>query len=166
MEKETVIITLTLNHQLRTFSVTQDETLLHLIREQARMKGTKHGCDNGACGACTVLLDGYPVNSCCVFAVQTDGHTIETIESMETPEALHPIQQAFVDAGAVQCGYCMPGMALTAKSLLAHNPEPTAAEVRQAMAGNICRCTGYAKIEEAVLNAATSLKKQGRTDWQ
>lgn len=166
MEKETVIITLTLNHQLRTFSVTPDETLLHLIREQASMKGTKHGCDNGACGACTVLLDGYPVNSCCVFAVQTDGHTIETIESMDTPEALHPIQQAFIDAGAVQCGYCMPGMALAAKSLLVHNPEPAAAEVRQAMAGNICRCTGYAKIEEAVLNAASSLKKQGRTGRQ
>ena len=154
MAETTYTIRLTLNGQLRTFEVTQEETLLHLIREQAGLTGAKKGCDLGECGACTVIMDGRAVNSCCVFAMQADGASVETSEGIGTAEAPHPLQQAFVDAGAIQCGYCTPGMIMAAKALLDRNPSPTMEEIRQAMSGNLCRCTGYEKIEQAIVQAA------------
>ena len=154
MAEMTYTIRLTLNGQPRTFEVTQEETLLHLIREQAGLTGAKKGCDLGECGACTVIMDGRAVNSCCVFALQADGADVETIEGIGTAEAPHPLQQAFVDAGAIQCGYCTPGMIMAAKALLDRNPTPTMEEIRQAMSGNLCRCTGYEKIEQAIVQAS------------
>lgn len=157
MSKELYQISLRLNGEARTFQVEQDETLLHLIREQAGLTGTKKGCDLGECGACTVIMDGYAVNSCCVFAVQADGKNVETIEGIGSMDSLHPLQQAFVDAGAIQCGFCTPGMIMSAKALLDRNPHPTREEIRQAMSGNLCRCTGYERIERAVVMAADML---------
>ena len=147
-------IELMLNGQRRSFSVETEETLLHVLREKAGLTGTKKGCDLGECGACTVIMNGYAVNSCCVFAVEADGGTVETIESIGAPEHLHPLQQAFIDAGAIQCGFCTPGMIMSAKALLDRNPHPTEDEIRTALSGNLCRCTGYKKIVEAVQAAA------------
>ena len=115
-------IELMLNGQRRSFSVETEETLLHVLREKAGLTGTKKGCDLGECGACTVIMNGYAVNSCCVFAVEADGSTVETIEGIGTPEHLHPLQQAFIDAGAIQCGFCTPGMIMSAKALLDREP--------------------------------------------
>lgn len=148
------IIWIRLNGQKREFSVESDETLLHVLREKAHLTGAKKGCDLGECGACTVIMDGRAVNSCCVFALAANGSTVETIEGIGTPEHLHPLQQAFVDAGAIQCGYCTPGMIMTAKALLDRNPHPTREEIHAAMSGNLCRCTGYTKIEEAIVMAS------------
>ena len=147
-------IELMLNGQQRGFSVETGETLLHVLREKAGLTGAKKGCDLGECGACTVIMDGYAVNSCCVFAVEADGSSVETIEGIGTPEQLHPLQQAFIDAGAIQCGFCTPGMIMTAKALLDRNPHPTREEIHAAMSGNLCRCTGYAKIEDAIVAAS------------
>lgn len=154
MEKRTYEIRLELNGAQCGFTVEQDETLLHVLRERAGLTGTKKGCDLGECGACTVILEGRAVNSCCVFAVQADGKRVETIEGIGTLEQPHPLQQAFVEAGAIQCGFCTPGMIMTAKALLDQNPRPTRKEIRQAMSGNLCRCTGYEKIERAVAMAS------------
>ena len=154
MEKRTYEIRLELNGAQCGFTVEQDETLLHVLRERAGLTGTKKGCGLGECGACTVILEGRAVNSCCVFAVQADGKRVETIEGIGTLEQPHPLQQAFVEAGAIQCGFCTPGMIMTAKALLDQNPRPTREEIRQAMTGNLCRCTGYEKIEQAVGMAA------------
>lgn len=154
MVDKTYRIQMTLNHERRTFFVTQGETLLQLLREQARLTGTKKGCDLGECGACTVIMDGRAVNSCCVFALCADGSTVETIEGIGTPEHLHPLQQAFIDVGAIQCGFCTPGMIMAAKALLDSNPHPTGEEIQAAMSGNLCRCTGYTKIEQAIAVAA------------
>jgi len=154
MREETYEISLILNGEKRGFSVEQDESLLHVLRERAGLTGAKKGCDLGECGACTVILNGRAVNSCCVFAVQADGAVVETIEGIGTLENPHPLQQAFVDAGAIQCGFCTPGMIMAAKALLDRNPKPTREEVRQAMSGNLCRCTGYDRIEKAILMAA------------
>jgi carbon-monoxide dehydrogenase small subunit len=130
-------------------------TLLELIREDLELTGTKEGCGLGECGTCTVLLDGKPIKSCITLAVQANGREVTTIEGIEKPDGtLHPIQQAFIDHGAIQCGFCTPGMVLSAKALLAENPKPTEMEVKQAIAGNLCRCTGYQKIVEAILSAA------------
>jgi carbon-monoxide dehydrogenase small subunit len=127
-------------------------TLLELLREDLELTGTKEGCGMGECGACTVLLDGRPVKSCILLAVQANGRKVTTIEGVEHPDGtLHPIQQAFIDYGAIQCGFCTPGMVLTAKALLEENPTPTEREVRRAISGNLCRCTGYQKIVEAIL---------------
>ena len=150
-------ITLRLNGEERTFSVSQQETLLELIREKAGLTGTKKGCDLGECGACTVILDGRAVNSCCVFAAACDGAAVETIEGIGTPDHPHPLQVAFKELGAIQCGFCTPGMILAAKALLDRNPRPTRQQVIDALSGNLCRCTGYAKIEQAVLAAADRL---------
>ncbi len=139
-----------LNGESCSFAVSEDETLLDTIRVKAGLEGCKRGCDSGECGACTVLLDGQPVNSCSYLSVQADGRSVVTIEGLTKGTELHPVQQAFYDAGAVQCGYCIPGMVLSAKALLDKNPAPSSDEIRKALSGNLCRCTGYTKIEEAV----------------
>jgi aerobic carbon-monoxide dehydrogenase small subunit len=133
-------------------------TLLELIREDLELTGTKEGCGLGECGTCTVLLDGKPIKSCITLAVQANGREVTTIEGVERPDGtLHPLQQAFIDHGAIQCGFCTPGMVLSAKALLDERPKPTETEVKQAIAGNLCRCTGYQKIVEAILSAAHKL---------
>lgn len=130
-------------------------TLLRVLRDVLGFTGTKCGCDSAACGACKVIVDGEAVNACTVLVRKAEGRVIETIEGMAAPDGtLHPIQQAFIDCGAVQCGYCTPGMVMSAKALLDKNPAPTEAEVRAAIDKNLCRCTGYVKIVEAILEAA------------
>lgn len=129
-------------------------TLLQMIRDELGLTGTKEGCGEGDCGACTVLVDGRAVNSCLMLAIDVDGKAITTIEGLSRGDELHPLQKAFVEKGAVQCGFCTPGMILTAKALLDLNPLPTEEEIRFAIAGNLCRCTGYAKIVEAIQVAA------------
>jgi carbon-monoxide dehydrogenase small subunit len=134
--------------------------LSDFIRQDLGMTGTHVGCEHGVCGACTVLLDGWPVRSCLMFAVQAQGAEIETIEGLASgPDDLHPIQQAFWDHHGLQCGFCTPGMVLTAKALLEENPDPTEAEIREAIAGNICRCTGYVFIVDAIRAAAESMRE-------
>jgi aerobic-type carbon monoxide dehydrogenase small subunit (CoxS/CutS family) len=125
-------------------------TLLKVLREELGLTGTKKGCERGDCGACTVLLDGKPVNSCLVLALQAEGKKVETIEGIGTAENLHPLQKSFIKNGAVQCGFCTPGMLLSALALLRKNPNPTRQEIRRAISGNLCRCTGYAKIVKAI----------------
>ena len=147
-------IHLTLNGESRAFTVEPQETLLHVLRERAHLTGAKKGCDLGECGACTVIMDGRAVNSCCVFAIEADGSTVETIEGIGTADEPHPLQQAFIDAGAIQCGYCTPGMIISAEALLRKNPDPTEDEIRLALSGNICRCSGYVQIVRAVKRAA------------
>lgn len=147
-------IEMLLNGENVSFNVSEDETLLDTIRERAGLEGCKRGCDSGECGACTVLLDGEPVNSCSLLSVQADGRAVTTIEGLSAGGELHPIQQAFYDAGAVQCGFCIPGMVLSAKALLDKNASPADGEIREALSGNLCRCTGYTKIEKAVKLAA------------
>ncbi|SKC69286.1 (2Fe-2S)-binding protein [Maledivibacter halophilus] len=131
-------------------NVTPSTTLLELIRNELNLKGTKQGCDNGNCGACTVLMDGKPVNSCITLAAQADGKKILTIEGLSKEGSLDPIQKAFVDKGAVQCGFCTPGMVMSAKGLLDKTSHPDEQEIREAISGNYCRCTGYTKIIEAI----------------
>ena len=129
-------------------------TLLEFLREDLELTGTKEGCGLGECGTCTVLLDGKPIKSCITLAVQANGREVTTIEGLEEPDGtLHPMQQAFIDHGAIQCGFCTPGMVLTAKAFLDENPRPTELDVRKAISGNLCRCTGYQKIVEAILAA-------------
>jgi carbon-monoxide dehydrogenase small subunit len=127
-----------------------------VLRDELRLTGTKEGCNNGNCGACNVLLDGRLVNSCLVLAVEIDGHDVQTVEGLATPERLHPLQQAFLEGAALQCGICTPGFLVAAKALLDHTPHPTEGQVRHYLAGNLCRCTGYDKIVRAVLTAANS----------
>jgi aerobic carbon-monoxide dehydrogenase small subunit len=128
--------------------------LVHFIRDDLELTGTHVGCDTGNCGACTVLLDGHAIKSCMLLAIQADGATIETVESLAGDGELHPLQQAFGAHHALQCGYCTPGMLMSAKYLLDSNPEPTEHEIRKAIQGNICRCTGYVNIVEAIASAA------------
>ncbi|MFQ5571991.1 MAG: (2Fe-2S)-binding protein [Rhodothermales bacterium] len=136
------------------------ESLAHLLRERLRLTGTKLGCQTGACGSCTVLVDGRLKNACITLAALTDGCEITTIEGLAQGEELHPVQEAFVACGAIQCGYCTPGMVLASVALLNENPAPTDAEIREAISGNICRCTGYTKIIEAVKQAALAIQNQ------
>ncbi|SDZ09273.1 (2Fe-2S)-binding protein [Tindallia californiensis] len=160
-----ISITLTVNHQQHTLSVTEEERLLDLLRNQLQLTGTKEGCGEGECGACTVIMDGVIVNSCLVLAFQANGKTIETIEGIGGENGnLHPIQQAFLDSGAVQCGFCTPGMVLAAKVILAENPNPREAEIREGISGNLCRCTGYEKIVEAICMVRDQLKEGGDSD--
>lgn len=147
------------NGEWKTALVEPQTTLLDLLRETWGLTGAKRGCDEGDCGACTVLLDGQPVNACLVLAVRVSGRKVTTIEGLGDEEHPHPLQTAFVQHGALQCGYCGPGMLLSAKALLDENPSPTEAEIRQALSGNLCRCTGYSKIIEAVRSASQGLKK-------
>ena len=153
-------ITLTINRETMVFSVTEEDTLLDVIREKAGLTGTKQGCGCEQCGACTVLLNHKAVNSCCILALQADNGVIETIEGLESPEKLHPIQQAYIEEGAVQCGFCTPGMIMSTKALLDQVPNPDTSQIRSALSGNICRCTGYTKIEAAVKNAARKLEEE------
>jgi carbon-monoxide dehydrogenase small subunit len=151
-------ITATINGVVQSVKVTENQTLLEMLRETLHLTGAKRGCDEGDCGACTVILNKRPVSSCLVLATEVEGSDILTIEGLAHDGVLHPIQQAFVECGAVQCGFCTPGMVLTAKALLDENPNPTAEEIKFFMSGNLCRCTGYTKIVEAVQMAAQRLK--------
>jgi aerobic-type carbon monoxide dehydrogenase small subunit (CoxS/CutS family) len=134
------------------------KTLLEVLREDLNLTGTKHGCELGECGTCAVLVDGRPVLSCLLLGLECEGRRVESVEGMAGPAGLHPLQKAFADLGAAQCGYCTPGFLLTAKALLEENPKPTLPEIREALAGNICRCTGYIKIFEAVELAAAWMR--------
>ena len=144
------IIELSINGDPHELAVETQTTLLETLRDHLSMTGTKEACGTGECGSCTVIMDGKPVNSCLVLAVQANGSSILTVEGLEGVEGLHPIQEAFVEHGAIQCGFCSPGMLLSAKILLDKNPKPTEREVRSAISGNLCRCTGYQKIVEAI----------------
>jgi carbon-monoxide dehydrogenase small subunit len=135
------------------------KTLLEVLREDLGLIGTKHGCELGECGTCTVLLDGEPVLSCLALPADLEGRDIRTVEGMATGGALHPLQQAFAELGAAQCGYCTPGILLTAQALLDHDPTPTRQDVKEALAGNLCRCTGYTKILDAVELAALRMAR-------
>lgn len=150
------LIRLNVNDKDYEIAVKPNQTLADVIRDEIGLTGTKKGCEVGECGTCTVILDGKPVNSCLVLAVQADGRNILTIEGLETDQGLHPIQQSFVEKGAVQCGFCTSGMILSAKSLLDRNPNADESEIRSAISGNLCRCTGYQKIVEAI----ASVKKE------
>jgi len=143
-------VTLTVNGEIRTASVPPETTLLKLLREELGLTGAKLGCDVGDCGACTVIVDGMSVNSCLMLAGQAEGREVLTIEGLATVERLHPIQKAFEELGSLQCGFCGPGVILSAKVLLDENPAPTVHEIRDALAGNLCRCTGYTKMIEAI----------------
>jgi aerobic-type carbon monoxide dehydrogenase small subunit (CoxS/CutS family) len=149
-------ITLRVNGQTERAAVPAGLTLLELLRDRLYLTGTKEGCGIGECGACTVLLDGHPVTSCLVLAVEANGHEVETIEGETTDGELSALQQAFIDAGAVQCGFCTPGMIMSARGLLRRSPNPSDEEIVEAIAGNLCRCTGYDAILHAVRAAAES----------
>ncbi len=151
-------ISLKINGEAITLYVKPHWTLLRLIREELKLTGTKEGCGEGECGSCTVLLDDKPINSCLVLAMDADGGAVTTIEGLADGEELHLLQTAFVEKGAIQCGFCTPGMILTAKGLLDRQPSPSEGEIRLEIAGNLCRCTGYAKIIEAIQTAAQQLK--------
>lgn len=150
-------ISLKINGETICIGVQPHWTLLKLIREELGLIGTKEGCGEGECGSCTVLLDGKPINSCLVLAMDVDGKTVTTIEGLAEGQKLHPLQTAFVEKGAIQCGFCTPGMILTAKGLLDRQPLPSEKEIRSEIAGNLCRCTGYAKIIEAIQVAALQI---------
>ncbi len=151
-------LTLKVNGESRDMMVAVHKTLLEVLREDLGLTGTKHGCELGECGTCTVLVDGEPVLSCLALPVEMTGRDIKTVEGMADGRQLHPLQQAFAELGAAQCGYCTPGILLTAEALLEDNPTPSRDEVRIALAGNLCRCTGYTKILDAVELAALRMK--------
>ena len=154
-------LTFELNGHRETVEIRPGALLVDVLRDMG-LTGTKVGCREGTCGTCVVLVDGEPVNSCLMLAARCEGCKVLTIEGMGTPANPHPIQEAFVDAGAVQCGYCTPGMVLSTKALLDHNPSPSREEIGEALSGNLCRCTGYVKIFDAVERAAELLKEGGR----
>ncbi|RPJ48242.1 MAG: (2Fe-2S)-binding protein [Betaproteobacteria bacterium] len=151
-------ICLTVNGRRHALSVLPETTLLGLLRNQLGLTGAKLGCDVGDCGACTVIVDGRSVNACLMLAAQADACSILTIEGLATRERLHPLQQAFEEQASLQCGFCGPGVILSAKALLDANPDPSRQEVRDGLAGNLCRCTGYTKMIEAVLHAARAMR--------
>jgi aerobic-type carbon monoxide dehydrogenase small subunit (CoxS/CutS family) len=153
------LITLEVNGEHTSVAFAPHKTLLEVLREDLGLTGTKHGCELGECGTCTVLLDDRPVLSCLVLALACDGHRVRTVEGMAGAR-LHPLQEAFANLGAAQCGYCTPGFLLAAQALLERNPAPTREEIRQALAGNLCRCTGYLKIYQAVELAAARRRGQ------
>jgi len=153
-------IRFTLNGEQTDISFAAYKTLLEVLREDLGHTGTKHGCELGECGACAVLVDGKPVLSCLVLAVECEGREVETVEGLSANGSLHPLQEAFADLGAAQCGYCTPGILVTAKALLAQNPHPTRDQIREALSGNLCRCTGYLQIFEAVEAAVLEIANQ------
>jgi carbon-monoxide dehydrogenase small subunit len=147
-------ITVTVNGSVEHLSVPSQMTLLHMLRDHLALTGTKNGCEAGECGACTVLLDGEPVNACMVLAPEVDGRQVITVEGLSAGGELSPLQQAFVEHNAVQCGFCTPGMLISAHALLQRNPSPDEDEIKEAMLGNLCRCTGYVRIVQAIQAAA------------
>jgi aerobic-type carbon monoxide dehydrogenase small subunit (CoxS/CutS family) len=158
VEMNKTAITLNVNHETYDVVSYPNRTLLEVLRDDLQLTGTKESCGEGVCGSCTVLVDGMPVRSCLTLAVAVQGKEITTIEGLREGERLHPVQEAFVNHHAIQCGFCSPGMILTSFALLKENPNPTEEEIRRAISGNVCRCTGYAKIVEAV----KSLAEKGR----
>ena len=151
-------VRLVVNGEPAEVSFGPHKTLLEVLREDLGLTGTKHGCELGECGTCAVLVDGKPILSCLYLGLECEGRRVETVEGMAGPAGLHPLQKAFADLGAAQCGYCTPGFLLTARALLDENPRPTLEEIREALAGNLCRCTGYVKIFEAVELAAAWMR--------
>ena len=151
------VLSFTLNGDPIEVVCKDNMTLLDLLRDKLGLTGTKKGCEQGECGACTVMLDGKPVNSCCTLAVECEGRDVVTVEGIAKNGQLHPIQKQFIEKWALQCGYCTPGMIMSAKALLDVNPHPTELEIREAIEGNLCRCTGYAKIVEAIQAAAAEM---------
>jgi carbon-monoxide dehydrogenase small subunit len=156
------VIELNVNKRIHRILASPDAFLVDVLRNHLGLTGTKYGCGMGECGACTVLLDGAAIFSCLCLAIETQGHQITTIEGIEQHGALHPLQRAFSDLGAVQCGFCTPGMIMSASALLARNPAPNEEEIRRCLSGNLCRCTGYMKIVEAVQRAAAMLDAFGQ----
>ena len=156
--EQRITVACTVNGRAERLEVAAGETLLHMLREGLRLTGTKEGCLEGECGACTVLLDGLPVASCLVAAATLDGRRIRTVEGLAAAERLHPLQQAFLDHGAVQCGFCTPGLLMTLTALLERQPSPSRADIQTAIAGNICRCTGYRQVIDAVLAVAQAAR--------
>jgi carbon-monoxide dehydrogenase small subunit len=148
-----MLVELKVNGEPRSADVPPETTLLKMLREYLNLTGAKLGCDVGDCGTCTVIVDGVSVNSCLMLAARANGHEVTTIEGLANSNELHPLQEKFEEHGALQCGFCGPGMLISAKNLLDKNPDPTVFEVRDALAGNLCRCTGYTKIIEAVIDA-------------
>jgi carbon-monoxide dehydrogenase small subunit len=155
----TMTIRTTINGRAHDLEIAPNQTLLDLLRDTLGLTGTKRGCEIGECGACTVLLDGVAVNSCLVLAPQAEGRQITTVEGLGEGETLTPLQEAFLDHDAVHCGFCTPGMLMSAKELLAHHPSPSEGEIRTAISGNLCRCTGYVQIVEAIDDAAQRMRK-------
>ena len=151
------VLSFTLNGDPIEVVCKDNMTLLDLLRDKLGLTGTKKGCEQGECGACTVMLDGKPVNSCCTLAVECEGRDVVTVEGIAKNGQLHPIQKQFIEKWSLQCGYCTPGMIMSAKALLDVNPHPTELEIREAIEGNLCRCTGYAKIVEAIQAAAAEM---------
>lgn len=154
------LMKLSINGMAYEEEINHRRTLLEVLRENLGLLGTHKGCDEGQCGACTVLIDGNEVNSCLVLAASVQGKEITTIEGLADGEQLHPVQEAFVEYGAIQCGFCTPGMIMVAKGFLDKNPQPTEEEAKRAVAGNLCRCTGYFQIIDAVLKAAEKMRKE------
>lgn len=155
MEKpEKIRCALRINNEDYDLFISPHRTLLEVLRDELQLTGAKESCNEGACGTCTVLLDGLPVRSCLLLALEAQGREVTTIEGLAKDGKLHPVQEAFVEHHGIQCGFCSPGMILTAKALLDENPHPTEAEIRRAISGNVCRCTGYAKIVEAIKAAS------------
>jgi aerobic carbon-monoxide dehydrogenase small subunit len=153
-----VHVTTTVNHEPVEFLCEPRQSLLEVLRDTLRLTGAKEGCNNGNCGACTVIFSGVPVNSCLVLAVEAEGATVETVEGLADHGHLHPIQKCFLEGAALQCGVCTPGFLVAAKALLDHNPDPTEHDIRFSLANNLCRCTGYDKIVKAVQAAARELQ--------
>jgi len=158
-QTKTQSVTLTINGQPYTANVEPRLLLVHFIREVANQTGTHIGCDTTSCGACTVLVNGVPAKSCTMFAVQADGAQISTVEGLEQNDTLHPIQQGFFEEHGLQCGFCTPGMMMTAVALLQTNPDPSEAEIRHAISGNLCRCTGYVNIVKSIQYAAKQMRE-------
>lgn len=154
-----VEINVTVNGEKYQKTVPSNQTLLRFLREDLRLTGAKEGCNEGECGACTVLVDGMPVNSCLVLAAELNGKEVLTVEGLTGDARLHPLQEAFIEAGAIQCGYCTPGMLMSAIALLNLYPHPTRAQIRKEMEGNLCRCTGYTRIADAILLAVEKMDK-------
>jgi len=158
--QKTAHINVVLNGEALDVTFASYKTLLEVLREDLSHTGTKHGCELGECGACAVLLDGKPVLSCLQLALECDGRSVLTVEGLSSDGALHPLQDAFADLGAAQCGYCTPGILVTAKALLDQNPNPTRDQIREALSGNLCRCTGYLQIFQAVAEAILKMAEQ------